>query len=97
MEKTIAYRENFSNDGTHYNQRITLRCTEDELKTLNRSVRKLRKEKPNAFKDMFQNLKEGSNPTCLTFRNFLLQKLNLENNKRVKDYNTIFKVILKKN
>lgn len=97
MEKTIAYREDFSNDGTHYTQRITLRCTEDELKTLNKSVRKLRKEKPNAFKYMFQNLKEGSNPTCLTFRNFLLQKLNLENNKRVKDYNTIFKVILQKN
>ena len=106
MEYKVSYMESWSGDGTHYNQRITAKMSEDELSQFNKYIaeRKSQINKKKVKNGMDLNylcyarfLIRGKNHTTLTTREIFRSYFKLYGDKRIKDRNTLIVVNLSGN
>lgn len=103
MEYKVSYNENWSGDGTHYDQRITAKMRKEELAEFNAAIaEKKRKINEKTIKNNMEVnylcfvrfLVCGKNYTTLTTREVFLSHFKLYCDKRIKDRNTLIVVKL---
>lgn len=92
MKTIISYRKNFNEEGTVYRQMIRLQITEAELNDINLAIQDGLKGINYPYKANECFLHKGINYTKLTIRDIIAKHIGLNENKRFKDENTIFKV-----
>lgn len=99
----VSYKESWSGDGTHYDQRITAKMSGEELDAFNASIaekkRKINEKKIKNGIDVnylcfARFLVCGKNHTTLTTREVFKSYFKLYGDKRIKDRNTLIVVQL---
>lgn len=103
MEYKVSYTESWSDDGTHYDQRITAKMNGEELDAFNASIaekkRKINEKKIKNGMDVnylcfARFLVCGKNHTTSTTREVFKSYFKLYGDKRIKDRNTLIVVQL---
>lgn len=103
MEYKVSYKQSWSPDGTHYDQRITAKMSKEEFRSFNSHIAEqkkklLAKEIKNGMDVNYlcfaRFLVKGKNHTTLTTREVFRSFFKLYGDKRIKDRNTLIIVTL---
>ena len=101
MDYKISYPNEWNSLGSHYDQRVRITLTADELNTANETLRKRKEEEKESRTSNFylfaHELRKGRNYTTITTAHFFADLFGYNTDKRYKnDRNTIIKVELTK-